>query len=286
MWSGEKFNEDRKNKVDFDLSHEALKDGVLGADRIWRHIVNVKDAEESGCDLFDIEDLKFRYSESSFNTLFMCAFMEAGLSVFKLGQLLSCAVDSNVVWVDFKTGTVRPYGNTPVWLGYDPARRGDKSAVVIVAPPLVEGGKFRVLENITLRGAWRHQANEIKALTQKYNITFMGIDCTGPGHGVFEMVQAFFPRATAIHYGLDTKTNLVLKAQDIIESGRIEWDAEFTDIPQSFLQITQETTSSDQITYAANRTSDTGHADSAWSIMHAISNEPLTERRKSGVAMG
>jgi uncharacterized protein YjcR len=286
MWSGEQFNEDRKKKVDFDLSHEALKDGALGADRIWRHIVNIKDAEESGCDLFDIEDLKFRYSESSFNTLFMCAFMEAGLSVFKLGQLLNCAVDSNVVWVDFKKGTVRPYGNNPVWLGYDPARRGDKSSVVIVAPPLTEGGKFRVLENVILRGAWRHQANEIKALTQKYNIAFMGIDCTGPGHGVFEMVQKFFPRATAIHYGLDTKTNLVLKAQDIIESGRIEWDAEFTDIPQSFLQITQVTTSSDQITYAANRTADTGHADSAWATMHAISNEPLTERRKSGVAMG
>jgi hypothetical protein len=114
----------------------------------------------------------------------------------------------------------------------------------------------------------------------------MGIDCTGPGHGVYEMVQKFFPRATAIHYGLDTKTNLVLKAQDIIESARIEWDAEFTDIPQSFLQITQVITSSDQITYAANRTADTGHADSAWAIMHAVSNEPLTERRKSGMAMG
>lgn len=286
MWSGDQFNDDRKKKIDFDLSHEALKDGVLGADRIWRHIVTVKDAEEAGCDLFDIEDLKFRYSESSFNTLFMCAFMEAGLSVFKLGQLLGCAVDSNVVWVDFKKGTVRPYGNNPVWLGYDPARRGDKSTVVIIAPPLVEGKKFRVLESLTLRGAWRHQANEIKALTQKYNITFMGIDCTGPGHGVFEMVQTFYPRATAIHYGLDTKTNLVLKAQDVIESGRIEWDAEHTDIPQSFLQITQTSTSSDQITYAANRTNETGHADKAWAIMHGLSNEPLTERRKSGVAIG
>lgn len=286
MWSGDQFNDDRKKKVDFDLSHEALKDGVLGADRIWRHIVTVKDAQESGCNLFDIDDLKFRYSESSFNTLFMCAFMEAGLSVFKLGQLLVCSVDSNVVWVDFKKGTVRPYGNNPVWLGYDPARRGDKSTVVIIAPPLVEGRKFRVLEKITLRGAWRHQANEIKALTQKYNIAFMGIDCTGPGHGVYEMVQNFFPRATAIHYGLDTKTNLVLKAQDVIESGRIEWDAEHTDIPQSFLQITQTSTSSDQITYAANRTNETGHADAAWAIMHGLSNEPLTERRKSGVAMG
>ncbi len=285
LWSGEKFNEDRKKKFEFDLTHKTLKNGLLGQDRIWRNIVNIKDAEENGCDLFDIEDLKFRYSDSAFNNLFMCAFMEAGLSVFKLGDLLNCAVDSNIVWVDFKTGTVRPYGNLPVWIGYDPARRGDKSTVVVLAPPLAEGKKFRILEKLTLRGAWRHQANEIKKLSDKYNVQFIGIDCTGPGNGVFEMVQKFYPRATAIHYGLDTKTRLVLKAQDVIEAQRIEWDAEHTDIPQAFLQVRQISTGNDQITYVADRSSETGHADVAWAIMHGLSNEPLTERRKSGVAM-
>lgn len=286
LWSGEKFNDNRKTKAEFDLSHKALKDGLLGADKIWRNIVTVVDAQEKGCDLFDIDELRIEYSEAEFNNLFMCAFMEAGLSVFKLGQLLGCAVDSNVVWVDFKKGTLRPYGNRPVWLGYDPARRGDKSTVVILAPPLTPGGKFRVLEKIVVRGAWEHQANTIKELNEKYNIQFMGIDCTGPGHGVFEMVQKFYPRAYAIHYGLDSKTKLVLKAQSVIEGGRIEWDAEHTDIPQSFLQIHQVSTGNDQITYAADRTSATGHADVAWALMHAMSNEPLTERRKSGVAMG
>lgn len=287
LWSGEKFNENRKTKAVFDLSHAALKDGLLGADKIWRNIVTVVDAQEKGCDLFDIDELRIEYSESEFNNLFMCAFMEAGLSVFKLGDLLNCSVDSNVVWVDFKKGVVRPYGNKPVWVGYDPARVGDKSAVVVVAVPLSPTDKFRVLESVNLRGAWRNQANEIKTLCEKYNVVFMGIDCTGPGNGVFEMVQNFFPRATPIHYGLDTKTKLVLKAQDVIEHGRIEWDAEHTDIPQSFLQITQTSTGNDQITYAANRTRDTGHADKAWAIMHALSNEPLnTERRKSGMAMG
>ena len=287
LWSGEKYTEKLKNKVEFDLRHETLKNGALGADKIWRNIVTVVDAQEKGCDLFDIDELRIEYSDAEFNNLFMCAFMEAGLSVFKLGQLLACAVDSNIVWVDFKTGTVRPYGNNPVWIGYDPARRGDKSTVVVVAPPLAATGKFRVLEKIIVRGAWQHQANTIKALTEKYNVAFMGIDCTGPGHGVFEMVQNFYPRATAIHYGLDSKTKLVLKAQDVIESGRIEWDAEHTDIPQAFLQIHQTSTGNDQITYAADRTSATGHADVAWSLMHALSNEPLNiNRRKSGVAIG
>ncbi len=287
LWSGEEYNEKRKTKVDFDLSHNALKNGLLGADKIWRNIVNIVDAQDKGCDLFDIEQLRDERSESEFNNLYMCAFMEAGLSVFKLGDLLNCAVDSNVVWVDFKTGTVRPYGNLPVWVGYDPARRGDKSTVVVVAPPLKAGGKFRVLEKITLRGSWVHQANEIKAITEKYNVAFMGIDCTGPGNGVFEMVQGFYPRAHAIHYGLDTKTKLVLKCIDVVESGRIEWDAEHTDIPQAFLQVSQTSTGNDQITYSADRNSATGHADVFWATAHALSNEPLnTNRRKSGVAMG
>ncbi len=286
LWSGEKFNEKRKNKVEFDLSHAAIKDGALGPDKIWRNIVTVVDAQEKGCDLFDIDELKLEYSDAEFNNLFMCAFMEAGLSVFKLGDLLNCAVDSNVVWVDFQTGTIRPYGNKPVWIGYDPARRGDKSSVVVLGVPLAPGEKFRVLEKITLRGSWISQANEIEKLCGKYNVTFMGIDCTGPGNGVFEMVQNFFPRATPIHYGLDTKTKLVLKGIDIIESGRIEWDAEHTDIAQAFLQITQVSTGNDQITYASDRNSETGHADVAWSILHGLSNEPLnTKRRKSGVAM-
>lgn len=287
LWSGEKYNENRKTKAEFDLSHEALKDGVLGPDKIWRQIVNVYDAEAKGCDLFDIQQLRDERSEAEFNNLFMCAFMEAGLSVFKLGDLLNCAVDTNVVWVDFKRSVVRPYGNNPVWLGYDPARRGDKSTVVIVAPPISAKHKFRVLEKITLRGSWIHQAKQIEELTHKYNVTFMGIDCTGPGSGVMEMVQAFYPRATPIHYGLETKTRLVLKAQDVIESHRIEWDAEHTDISQAFLQVTQTSTGNDQITYSADRSSTTGHADVAWAIMHALSNEPLnTNRRKSGVAIG
>lgn len=286
LWSGEKYNEKRKAKVEFDISHAALKDGLLGADKIWRNIVTVVDAQEKGCNLFDIDELRDEYSESEFNNLFMCAFMEAGLSVFKLGDLLACAVDSNVVWVDFKRGIVRPYGENPVWLGYDPARRGDKSTVVIVAPPQKPGGKFRVLEKINVRGSWLAQAEAIRELTHKYNIQFMGIDRTGPGNGVFEMVQAFYPRALGIDYNLDTKTRLVLKMQSLVEGQRIEWDAEHTDIPQALLQVHMTSTGSDQITYSADRSSETGHADVGFALMHAVSNEPLNiNRRKSGVAL-
>ena len=74
LWSGEKFNKDRKNKVEFDLKHETLKHGFTGPDNIWRNIVTIVDAEEQGCDLFDIEQLKIEYTKAVFNNLFMCAF--------------------------------------------------------------------------------------------------------------------------------------------------------------------------------------------------------------------
>ena len=240
MWNGDKHNEKRKNKIEFDLSHATIHGGHVGKDKIWRDIVTVKDAEAEGCNLFDIIELQDEYSEAEFNNLFMCAFMEAGASVFDLNDLLTCAIDTNVVWVDFKNRQKRPYGNHPVWIGYDPARFGDRSTVVVVAPPLVDGGKFRVLEKLDLKGAFKYQANRIKALTEKYNVQFIGIDCTGPGLGVIDQVKEFYRRVTPIHYSLDTKTRLVLKAIDVVESGRIEWDAEHKDIAQAFLQVHQD----------------------------------------------
>ncbi|WP_157059379.1 hypothetical protein [Bathymodiolus septemdierum thioautotrophic gill symbiont] len=33
-----------------------------------------------------------------------------------------------------------------MWLGYDPARSKDDASLVVIAPPLQAGGKFRLLE--------------------------------------------------------------------------------------------------------------------------------------------
>ena len=284
IWNGDKYNSRLKHKVKFDLSPETLAAGIVGRDKIWRNAITVKDAERGGCDLFDIAELQDEYSKHEFDNLFMCKFVEAGLSVFALSDLLGCAVDSSVAWGDFKRKEVRPYGNNPVWIGYDPARVGDKSSVSVVAPPMEPGGKFRVLEKLNLKGTFKFQASKIEELTHRYSVRFIGIDITGPGLGVIDEVKVFFKQATPIHYGLESKTRLVLKAIDVISAGRIEWDAEHTEIPQAFLQVHQASTGSGQITYVADRTSETGHADVAWSIMHALSNEPLTgKRRKASI---
>lgn len=287
MWSGERFNENRKEQVKFDLTHDSLVDGLVGPDKNWRNVVTIHDAQEQGCDLFDIDALKDEYTKFEFDNLFLCRFLEAGQSVFKLNDLLNCAIDSNVIYVDFDAKKIRPFGNKPVWVGYDPARTGDQSCVVVISPPDKANGKFRILEKIKLSGSYPHQAARIKDLTERYNVQFMAIDRTGQGVGVFDLVEAFYPRVTAIDYTLDAKSTLVLKAIAVVESQRIQWDAEHTDIPQAFLQVHQSTTRNDHITYVADRKSATGHADVAFAIMHGISNEPLnTQGRKASLAFG
>ena len=100
-----------------------------------------------------------------------------------------------------------------------------------------------------------------------------------PGIGVFEQIRSFFPQATPILYSVQTKAQLVLRAKELIEEHRLQWDASQNDIAHAFLTIRQGTTDSGQITYSASRTSSTGHADVAWAIMHALEAKPLGRQR-------
>lgn len=286
LWTGDEYNKRFKRKrVDFP-SFEAMQKGVLCQDGFWRKIITLDDAERGGCDLFNVERLKLKYSPAVFKNLFGCQFIDGSQGVFRLSELERCAAD-NREWKDFKKNADRPFGNKPVWGGYDPSRTRDDASFVIVAPPLREGDKFRVLERHTWVGqSLRWQAERIKELTQKYNFDYIGVDTTGPGLGVFEMIQQFYANVVAIHYGLATKTALVLKAQDVITHGRIEWDARENDIAPAFLTIKQITTPNGGVSYAANRTNATGHADVAFAIMHALYNEPLADLPGGGCDFG
>lgn len=288
MWSGERFNKARKedDKVEFDLSHKTLKDGVLGIDKIWRHMVTVKDAEANGCDLFDIEELQIEYTPDEFSNLFMCVFIDDAKSVFALNKLMACMVDTDA-WSDYHPEAARPFGNRPVALGYDPSRTRDNATLAILAIPLSPQEKWRVLKHISYNGqSFTYQANRIKEIVDTHNVKWIGIDVTGIGYGVFEHVANFYPRATPIAYSVQTKTELVLKAMGEVENQRLQYSAGDKQITQAFMMITKSVTpGSSQITYAANRSNTTGHADVAWSIMHALNYEPLVPRRKSSMKM-
>lgn len=281
FWSGELFNKGRRNRADrieLDLSHSHLANGALCDDGQWRQIVTVEDALTGGCNLFDLDQLSLEYSPSEYQNLLMCEFVDDEASVFPFAELQTCMIDSMEEWNDFNVFLLRPFDYRPVWIGYDPSHTGDSAGCAVIAPPLVPGGKFRVLERHQWRGMdFAAQAASIKELTEKYNVEYIGIDATGIGQGVFQLVRQFFPAAREIRYTPEVKTAMVLKAKDTITSGRLEYDAGHTDITQSFMAIRKTMTASgNRSTYEASRSEEASHADVAWAIMHALLNEPLT----------
>ncbi|MGS0740425.1 terminase ATPase subunit family protein [Glaciimonas sp. GG7] len=280
FWTGDAFNKRRAkaDQLNIDVSHQRLSSGFTGEDKIWRQIVTILDAERGGCNLFDIDELRnFEYSPDQFDNLLMCNFIDDTQSVFPLMELQRCMVDAWVDWPDFKVFATRPFGHRAVWIGYDPSLSGDSAGCVVLAPPLVACGKFRILERFQWRGMdFEAQAEAIRAMTLRYNVAYIGIDTTGMGIGVFPLVRQFFPAATPIMYSPEVKTRMVLKAKNIISKARLEFDAGSTDIAQAFMAIRKTLTASGrQVTYDAGRNDETGHADLAWACMHALDHEPI-----------
>ncbi|KFF67237.1 terminase ATPase subunit family protein [Pectobacterium brasiliense] len=281
FWSGELFNKGRSNKADhlhLDLSHASLSGGVLCGDGQWRQIVTVEDALSGGCNLFDLDQLTLEYSPAEYQNLLMCEFVDDKASVFPFEELQRCMVDALEEWEDFNPYALRPFAYKPVWIGYDPSHTGDSAGCVVLAPPQAPGGKFRILERFQWKGMdFAAQADAIKLLTEKYIVEYIGIDATGIGQGVYQLVRGFFPAAREIKYSPEIKTAMVLKAKDTITSGRLEYDTSHTDITQSFMAIRKTMTASgNRTTYEASRSEEISHADVAWATMHALLNEPLT----------
>ena len=279
FWTGERFNKGKPaaKHLKVDVSHDALQPGRLCEDRIWRQIVTILDAEDRGCDLFDIDELRLEYDAAAFQNLLMCEFVDDGASIFPLNLLQPCMVDSWSEWDDYKPFAARPFADRQVWVGYDPAESGDSAGLVVVAPPLVSGGKFRILERHQFRGMdFNAQAEMIRRVTMRYWVTYIGIDTTGLGSAVAQLVRQFFPGLTTFSYSPEVKTRLVMKAWDVISKARLEFDAGFTDIAQSLMAIRKTVTPGGrQFTYTAGRNDNTGHADLAWALFHALHNEPL-----------
>lgn len=286
LWTGDAYNAERPkaDHIEIDTSHKALKEGALCADGVFRQIITINDAVESGYDLVSLDKLAQKFAPSKYANLFLCEFVNDLNSVFKLAELQKCMVDSWTKWHDFKPLTARPYGDKPVWLGYDPSRSCDDSSLAVVAPPATSGGKFRVLECISWQDMdFDRQARKIHELMRNYNVVHIAIDATGVGSGVYELVKKFFPTAQKIVYTVEVKNALVLKAKQLISHRRLEFDYKNFDIAHAFMTIHQDTTSTGrQVTYKAARTSATGHADLAWALMHALSKEPLQSINTTG----
>ncbi|ESQ89994.1 terminase [Asticcacaulis sp. AC460] len=280
MWTGERFNRKRSkaDRVKIDISHEALKAGVVGPDGIYRQIITLQDAIEAGFDLVDIEELRLQYSIDEFANLFGCEFVDDSKSSFPLSLVKPCMVDSWDVWDDFQPLALRPYAGE-TWLGYDPdaSEQGDGAGVVVCAAPKNKQDKFRVLERRKFRGLdFEQQAEEIRKLTKKYHVTEIAIDCTGVGKAVFDLVAKFFVRARRIDYSVHTKSLMVHKAQNVFRNRRCEFDLGWTDLAAALMSIHPELTKGGrELTYVARRSAETGHGDIGWALLNCLYCEPL-----------
>lgn len=282
FWSGElwKGADSKRKNAEFPTVSELRKAGKVCPDGAWRYVVTVEDAVQGGAGvLFNIDKLKQKYSAHAFKQLFMCEWVDDADSIFNISQLLKCGVDI-AKWKDFTPSAERPFGDREVWGGYDPAHSNDGASFVIIAPPMVEGEEYRLLARYQWFGlSYRYQAEQIKKLCDKYNFSYIGIDTNGVGHGVYEMIREFARRqAKPILYTLESKAKLVLKVHDLVERGLLKWNEQEQDLAASFLMIKQSATSSgNNITFTADRTSNLQHADVFWAIAHAIDKKQLND---------
>ncbi|MFQ2249004.1 terminase large subunit domain-containing protein [Aeromonas dhakensis] len=283
FWTGDRWKGTRPSRVAIDFPGEdELRDGGrICPDRQWRYVITIEDAIRLGCHLIDIEELKDEYPEEVFDRLYMCRFIDDALSVFKFHDMERAGVDPTR-WEDYKPGRPDPFGRREVWMGYDPSRTRDNATLVVVAPPTVAGERFRVLEKHYWRGLnFQYQAQEIERIAKKFRVTYLGVDVSGIGSGVYDLLKPVFKGVChPINYSIESKSRLVLKMIDVVEANRIEWDSSDRDIPLAFLAIKRSTTGGGQMTFRAARDNVTGHADVFFAIAHAVANEPLDTNRK------
>lgn len=103
FWSGELFNRGRASaaeRVEIDVSHNALAGGLLCADGQWRQIVTIEDALKGGCTLFDIEQLKRENSADDFKT---CSCVNLLTTRHRCSRSRSCNAAWSTRWKNGKT---------------------------------------------------------------------------------------------------------------------------------------------------------------------------------------
>ena len=134
-----------------------------------------------------------------------------------------------------------------------------------------------MLERHRLKGQdYEAQAAFIRSFETRYQIDHIGIDISGLGEAVAEHVEKWFPTVARYQYTVDVKNRMVMQAQQIMRKGRLQFDAGWSDLAQSFMAIKRELTASGrQFTYKSGRNKQTGHADLAWAAMHALHHEPI-----------
>lgn len=280
FWTGAEFNVGRPESehIKLDVSPAALSRGRHDPDGKWRQVVTLDDAERGGCNLFDRAQLMLENAPAQFRQLFMCEFVDDGEGVFTWTDLKGCLKDSFDEWADFyKPFAMKPVGELPVWLSYDPADSGDAAALVVVLPPRFDGDAFRIIERHLLHGNdFEAQANFIRDTLKRFNVKKIVVDKTGLGVAVEQLVAKFFPAVIGVQYTQPEKALMINKMCDLVRKNRVQWETDHKDITAAFLSIkTAPTASGRGLTYVSGRTKELSHSDVAWAALQCFYQEPL-----------
>ena len=187
-------------------------------------------------------------------------------------------VDSWEIWNDFNP-TQTPHYDGEVWIGYDPSFTGDNAALAVIAPPQTSLSPYRILEVKQFKGQTaQEQALYIKKVCARYKVTFIGIDNTGNGLAVSEYVSKFFPALTRLNYKPELKIRMGLRAKELFQKRRLNFDAGLTTVAKAFLSIKKAMTSGGgNKTLVTSRSAENGHGDLAWAIMNGLEKAPIVD---------
>jgi hypothetical protein len=280
-WSGDWFNKNRppEQKVEIDITDkEVLKQGKKYGDGWWRFAFSIHDVVEWGFNDFEtgepmisIDELRLETDPLMFPCLFECQFIDDTASVFKLSDILACAVDT-ATWAGFDKLADRPYQNKPVTVGYDVAGVGDNASAIVLSKPADRKDKFRLLQKNNWRGVKAPaQCERMEYLLNSFNVETLAVDITGSGYYIGDYLEPIFPTVEKVQFSPEVKTAIVQKFQSVLLEKRFEYDENDIVFPLACMTVYQTVTEkSNQITYASNRTKSTGHADEFWATGLAI----------------
>lgn len=287
IWNGDHYT---RHHADITIEVEdltALHHGRLDPDGFWRCAIPLELACEWGWDeQVDYEELKRETPDPiTFSNIYQCKFVDDSASVFKLKDILACAVDVTT-WKDVDFNSPSPVGSAPCTSGYDPAGTGDNATFNILTRPRDASEKFRLINKNIWRGlSARVQAANIANASQNYNIEYLEVDATGGGLFVADFIDSREIReVNKVQYSPDYKTLLVQKGLSVITARRFEYDENDTTLPLAFMTIYQTVTPADaKITYKSRRSKKVGHGDEAWACLHAFMCEPLAVEKQRTV---
>ncbi|MDH5751398.1 MAG: terminase family protein [Deltaproteobacteria bacterium] len=257
------------------------KNGKRKADNITRILTTVHDAVAGGNDLIDIDMIRQENTEGEFRQLYECIPLSDGASLFKMALMEKCQSDP-ARW---------PTRFDFFRLGYDPSRNRDYACLVLLGVIRGKDGKERHYHLSTWKWhnkahAW--QAKRIVDICREAGwdkVDKVGIDTTGAGIAVYDEAKAELgSKSHKINYSPDTKNDLILGAKRVFDEGRYHYETGDQFITNSFLAIKQTGTDAGRMTFKAGRTEDTGHAEGAWAVSHALKFDKTAKRRRSRAA--